>query len=134
MALTVVNWICIVIVLFIGILFAIAAFNDYETLVGIVAIVITILICILMIVGFNWYHKKTASGVRSYKDYNSEFSNGINREIIITAEDGRQIFYYKGKVDIEEKDGYIRFESEEGARYIINYGVQDTIIIREIID
>lgn len=40
----------------------------------------------------------------------------------------------RGKVNIEEKDGYIRFESEKGARYIINYGVQDTIIIREIMN
>jgi hypothetical protein len=134
MALTIGEWIIIVVIFVIGILFILTAIWNDKTIEGVIAIVATILICILMIIGFNWRHTKTASGIRSYKDYTSELSNGINREIIITAEDGRQIFYYKGKVDVEEKDGYIRFESEEGARYIINYGVQDTIIIREIID
>lgn len=133
MALTIGEWIGIVVVFVLGALFSVfALFNS--KVAGIIMISVTILICIILAIGFNWYHKTTASGVRSYKDYNSELSNGINREIIITAEDGRQIFYYKGKVDIEEKDGYIRFESEEGARYIINYGIQDTVIIREIID
>ena len=67
------------------------------------------------------------------KDFQSELSNGIEREITITAEDGREIFYYEGKVDIESDhdDNYIKFESEEGKRYIIYYGIQDTITIIE---
>ena len=39
----------------------------------------------------------------------------------------------EGKVDIESNhtDNYIKFESEEGKRYIIYYGIQDTITIIE---
>ena len=71
--------------------------------------------------------------MRAVKDFQSELSNGIDREITITAEDGREIFYYEGKVDIESnhEDNYIKFESEEGKRYIIYYGIQDTITIIE---
>ena len=80
-----------------------------------------------------WSHTSTASGIRYMKDYRSELENGIDREITITAEDGREIFHYEGKVDIESnhEDNYIKFESEDGKRYIIYYGIQDTIKIVE---
>lgn len=95
--------------------------------------IVDLIVCIVMILGFSWYNTSTASGIRSYKDWNSELSNGIEREITITAEDGREIFHYEGKVDIESnhEDNYIKFESEEGKRYIIYYGIQDTIKIIE---
>lgn len=85
------------------------------------------------IFGINWYNSSTASGIRAYKDYQSNISNGIEREITITAEDGREIFHYKGKVDVESDhtDNYIKFESEEGKRYLIYYGITDTIVIKE---
>lgn len=95
-----------------------------------------IVCCIITIlIGFciNWWNKSTASGIRNYKDYQSELENGIEREITITAEDGREIFHYEGKVDVESNhdDNYIKFEGENGKRYIIYYGVQDTIKIIE---
>ena len=81
----------------------------------------------------HWYCNNTAAGVRSMKDQESNLNNGLKREIIITAEDGREIFYYEGKCDIETDHGsYILFEDEEGYRHIIYKGVQDTIIINEI--
>ena len=80
-----------------------------------------------------WYNTHTAAGQRALKDFQSNIQNGIDREITITAEDGREIFHYEGKVDIESNhtDNYIKFESEEGKRYIIYYGIQDTITIIE---
>lgn len=83
--------------------------------------------------GVRWYNTNTAAGIRYMKDYKSEISNGLDREITITAEDGREIFHYEGKVDVESNhtDNYIKFESEEGKRYLIYYGVQDTIKIIE---
>lgn len=83
--------------------------------------------------GVGWYNTHTASGARKLKDYKSNISNGIDREIRITAENGREIFFYEGKIDVESnhEDNYIKFESEEGKRYIIYYGVQDTITIIE---
>ena len=81
----------------------------------------------------HWYCNNTAAGVRSMKDQESNLNNGLHREIIVTAEDGREIFYYEGKCDIEtDHASYILFEDEEGYRHIIYKGVQDTIIINEI--
>ena len=101
--------------------------------VGIGSSIISVVIFFGAIFGINWYNTSTASGIRAYKDYQSNMSNGIEREITITAEDGREIFHYKGKVDVESDhtDNYIKFESEEGKRYMIYYGITDTIIIKE---
>ena len=101
--------------------------------VGIGSGVISFALFIGTICGINWYNTSTASGIRAYKDYQSNMSNGIEREITITAEDGREIFHYKGKVDVESdhEDNYIKFESEEGKRYMIYYGITDTIVIKE---
>lgn len=101
--------------------------------VGIGSGIISVVIFFGTIFGINWYNTSTASGIRAYKDYQSNMSNGIEREITITAEDGREIFHYKGKVDVESdhEDNYIKFESEEGKRYMIYYGITDTIVIKE---
>ena len=100
---------------------------------GIDSGIVSIAIFIGAIFGINWYNTSTASGIRAYKDYQSNMNNGIEREITITAEDGREIFHYKGKVDVESdhEDNYIKFESEEGKRYLIYYGITDTIVIKE---
>ena len=132
MALTIGNWVIVGVIVIAGIL--IALYVWYENKISAIAtIIITILLAICTIIGFNWYHTNLASGVRSYKDYKSEMENGIEREILITAEDGREIFYYAGKVDIESnhEDNYIKFEGEDGRRYMIYYGIQDTIQIIE---
>ena len=47
---------------------------------------------------------------------------------------GRQIFYYKGKCDIETNGNYILFEDEQGLRQMIYWGITDTIIISELPD
>lgn len=100
---------------------------------GVSSSIISIAIFIGVIFGINWYNTSTASGIRAYKDYQSNIDNGIEREITITAEDGREIFHYKGKIDVESDhtDNYIKFESEEGKRYLIYYGITDTIVIKE---
>ena len=133
MALTLGNIIIIGIIGLCGIIFTVCCIVGSETGPAIASLIITLVVCLGLGLGFSWVHKHTASGIRNYKDYQSELSNGIEREIRITAEDGREIFYYEGKVDIESNhtDNYIKFESEEGKRYIIYYGIQDTITIIE---
>ncbi len=98
-----------------------------------IASIITIIILVGTVLGISWYNTSTANGIRKVKDFQSNINNGIEREILITSEDGREIFYYEGKIDIESNhtDNYIKFESEEGKRYIIYYGIQDTILIKE---
>ena len=95
------------------------------------ALCLCVTVSLMYLVG--WYHTSTASGMREMKDFKSEIENGIEREITITSEDGRQIFYYDGKVDVESNhtDNYIKFDDENGKRYIIYYGIQDTITIIE---
>lgn len=87
----------------------------------------------LIMFGIGWWNTGTAAGQRKIKDNQSNINNGIEREIVITAEDGREIFRYEGKIDIESnhEDNYIKFDDESGKRYIIYYGIQDTITIIE---
>lgn len=96
---------------------------------------ITIILIISTLIFMNWYNTSTASGMRHYKDFQSELNNGIYRELVITAEDGREIFRYEGKFDIERHedgdDRYLRFETQDGKRYTISYGIQDTVIVIE---
>lgn len=108
-------------------------FNTEGWLHGLINFVISGIILGIICIGIRWYNTNTASGIRAVKDYQSNINNGIDREITITAEDGREIFHYEGKVDIESnhEDNYIKFESEDGKRYIIYYGIQDTIKIIE---
>lgn len=95
-------------------------------------IVITILVVMLIIGGGIWYCNNTARGARAMKDQQSELNNGLMREITITAEDGREIFHYTGKCDIETNGNYILFEDENGLRQMIYWGITDTIIVSEL--
>jgi hypothetical protein len=131
---TIGSWIIIGVVFVLGIGVAIAAFIDQEPIAGLVVILITLLIVGGIFGGFYWYFHHTASGQRDLKDFQSNINNGLEREITITAEDGRIIYHYEGRCDIESahKDNhYIKFETEEGKRQIIYYGVQDTVLILE---
>lgn len=133
--LTLGNWFVIIGCIIFGIIITVVIGADWDNGVApyLITATISTIIIILIVIGMKWYNTHTASGVRAVKDFQSELSNGIEREITITAEDGREIFYYEGKVDIESDhdDNYIKFESEEGKRYIIYYGIQDTITIIE---
>ena len=135
MTLTIGNWILISILAVIGIVITLACYFDDEGGWALICLILTVALCLGLMFGLSWWHNNTASGVRAMKDYHSNLENGLNREITITAEDGREIFHYEGKVDVETKhDGnanYILFESEEGLRYIIYYGIQDTVLIVE---
>lgn len=131
---TILQWVLIVIVALILLcLIGSVIFTMENNIAKIAITIICIISFVLVCYGFHWYNTSTASGIRSLKDFKSNLSNGIEREITITAEDGRQIFHYEGKVDVESNhvDNYIKFESEEGKRYLIYYGVQDTISIIE---
>ena len=128
------QWITLGVLLLSGIIIGMLVFAAcYSKKAGIATIIGTMVFVGALAFGMNWYNTSTASGIRGLKDFRSELTNGIEREITITAEDGREIFHYQGKVDVESDhtDNYIKFESEEGKRYLIYYGVQDTIMIIE---
>lgn len=128
-------WFIIVIGLVVAVIaMFVCAYFEFDPIVIIISVIVGIIIIIVAIICIKWYNTSTASGQRKVKDFQTEIQNGLNREITITSEEGREIFHYIGKVDIEDNDRYILFESEKGERYIIYYGVQDTVIIKEILD
>lgn len=129
-----IGYIVLIIILgIVGVALTIAGFLDDSNL-GIIALIITIALVLGMIFGGRWYYNNTANGIRALKDQESNLNNGIKREITITAEDGREIYHYIGKCDIETNSGYILFEDENGLRQMIYWGVQDTIIVKELKD
>lgn len=128
------NWILFVIVFLCLSLCSVLIYSiDDSIKAGVISFLVGVIILGAIIWTVGWYNTNTAAGQRALKDFQSNINNGIDREITITAEDGREIFHYEGKVDIESNhtDNYIKFESEEGKRYIIYYGIQDTIQIIE---
>lgn len=126
-------WVTAVIVAVVGVVLGImVGISDYEWGKAFGIIVAGFVIAGLILGGGYWYCNNTAGGARAMKDQQSELHNGLNREITITAEDGRQIFYYKGKCDIETNGNYILFEDEQGLRQMIYWGITDTIIISEL--
>lgn len=133
MSLTIGNWILFGFILIMGIMAAITIYNssDCGIFTPVLIIIITILLIVASMFGLSWYHKNVASGARAYKDYQSNLNNGIDRTIDIYAEDGRLIYHYEGKCDVEDNTNYILFEDENGKRVIIYYGVTDTVIIKE---
>ena len=126
-------WILLGIILIGGLAFAGLCFYEDGGKVGLcIALMVIVLTVILGCCGF-WWCNDTAADARALKD---QQSNGLNCEIIVTAEDGREIFYYKGKCDIEtdHDDNYILFEGEDGLRRMIYYGITDTVLIMELPD
>ena len=115
-----------------GVFAVVSAFVMADSKCGIIALLVAILVLLSCFFGFKWYYSSTASGMRAVKDQQSNLNNGLNREITITAEDGREIYHYKGKCDIETQDRYILFEGEDGLRRTIYWGITDTIIIEEL--
>lgn len=55
------------------------------------------------------------------------------RTITITAEDGREIYSFTGKVNpsVYTRDHYLTFIDEAGNQQIIRWGATDTLIISE---
>lgn len=115
----------------VGLFVSFMCFTD-EPKIGVIVLLVVLLVWVGAFVAFKWYYGSTASGARALKDQQSNLNQGLNREITITAEDGREIYHYKGKCDIETQDRYILFEGEDGLRRTIYWGITDTIIIEEL--
>ena len=81
----------------------------------------SVLCCIVAVAlifgGGYWLQNNTASGRRELTDYKSEFQNGLERTLTVYTADGTVLKQYKGKFDIANKDGYVKFDWN-GKRYI----------------
>lgn len=58
-----------------------------------------------------------ASSRRMVGDIKSNLRNGLNRTITVYTADGKKIAEYKGKIDIEKSDDYVKFDFK-GKRYV----------------
>ena len=121
----------LVILAVVGLFVSFMCFTDDPKL-GVITLLVVLLVWAGTFIAFKWYYGSTASGARALKDQQSNLNQGLNRQITITAEDGREIYHYKGKCDIETQDRYILFEGEDGLRRTIYWGITDTIIIEEL--
>lgn len=80
--------------------------------------VIAIILAVALIFGVGfWYYNNTASGIRARTDEQAELQNGLNRTITIYTADGTILKQYEGKIDIEQDQGYVKFDWD-GKRYI----------------
>lgn len=80
--------------------------------------VIAVILAIALIFGVGfWYYNNTASGIRARTDEQAELQNGLNRTITIYTADGTILKQYEGKIDIEQDQGYVKFDWD-GKRYI----------------
>lgn len=97
-------------------------------------IVAIVLVCVIAIGaewgGHIWYYQKTAKGQRAVKTQQSNFSNGIEREVKVYDVNGKLVAYYDGKFDITYDDDRILFDDENGKRHIVYYPT-GTVVIDE---
>lgn len=89
---------------------------------------------IILVIGLyavlNWYYSKTASGLRAMKSQESNFTNGIEREVTVYDVNGKVIKRYDGRFDVDYDDNRIIFDDENGKRHVIYYPT-GTVIIDE---
>ncbi len=94
--------------------------------------IIVVAVIALVIIGFGWYISSTEKGKRTIKDFTSNVSGGIPRQVKVYDIKGELIEEYKGTFDIETThNNYILFDDENGLRHII-YFTTGTVIIDEL--
>lgn len=72
-----------------------------------------------------------ASWERLKKDANSEFGNGLPREIKVYDVNGKKILDDKGKFDIDYNDNRLQYVDENNKKHNIYTGA-GTVIVKEI--
>ena len=97
--------------------FSIYEFVDPSSGAGFIYVIGTIVLVGAVWFGGHWYCNNTASGQRALIDQKSELQNGIERTITVYTADGKELAQYQGKIDIDNKDGYVKFDFD-GKRYI----------------
>lgn len=85
-----------------------------RTVLSVAAVIVAI--ALIFGIGF-WYFNNTASGIRAKTDERAELQNGLDRIITIYTADGTILKQYEGKIDIEQDQGYVKFDWQ-GKRYI----------------
>lgn len=71
-----------------------------------------------------------ASCDRWMKTMDSEYGNGLPREVIVYSATGEVIWRFNGKFDVDYTDGRILFDDENNKRHTI-YFQNGTVIVNE---
>lgn len=76
-----------------------------------------------------WHFTATEKGKRMLKDFTSNVSGGIPRQVKVYDINGKLIEEYEGRFDIETNhNNYILFDDESGLRHIIYFATGSVII------
>lgn len=78
-----------------------------------------------------WYYSSTEMGKRAIKTQESNFNEGLKREVKVYSMDGKLLEEYTGKFDVDYDDDRVIFDDEKGNRHIIYYPT-GTVIINEL--
>ena len=116
---TIIGWVLFLLfvaVICLAVVTAIIRFTDRPWVVAI-CLIMAVILCIGGYFVGRWYFTCTASGIRAMNDQKSEFDNVLNRVITIYTSNGEKIAEYKGKIDLEMGNDYLKFDWQ-GKRYI----------------
>ena len=96
------------------------------------AFIVTLILLIAFTVLFLVY-TNSASFNRQVRNVESEFSGGIEREIIIYNAEGKEIFQLEGKFDFTYDDQCIEYiDTATGLKHNIFAGNNTSVIINEV--
>ena len=94
-----------------------------KIVVSIISLVIIIGVVLYCIFG-------TESGQRMIKDFQSNFTGGLERTVTVYDMEGDVIKEYSGKFDVEYDSNRIKFDDENGKRHVVYY-TTGTVVIDE---
>ena len=107
-----------VLCVFLTIGLGIACLAVYSEIYSKAIAITTMIVGTVLIFGIGlWYFNSTASGMRAKTDERAELSNGLDRVVVIYTANGEVLKRYEGKIDIEQGQGYVKFDWN-GKRYI----------------
>jgi uncharacterized protein YxeA len=100
---------------------------------AIITILVIVMVCLFGIGGCSyWWLNKTASGIRTVKNFQSETSNGIEREITVYNADGKPIMHFKGKFDVSHSNRSLQYVDQHNHKHNIYFGDNTTVIVNEL--
>lgn len=89
---------------------------DMDKIKKAVMAVVGVIVVVLIIGAIIFFSRSSTQ--RSLKDFESEYSGGLNRTVNVYSYDGKKIASYDGKIDVaENSNGTVKFELK-GKRYI----------------
>ena len=89
---------------------------DMDKIKKAVMAVVGVIVVVLIIGAVIFFSRSSTQ--RSLKDFESEYSGGLNRTVNVYSYDGKKIASYEGRIDVAENvNGTVKFELK-GKRYI----------------